>query len=96
LSILETYEKADAEVELLGANPSPEQIATIYKKYGLHDLLNSDGTINKKKFAPFIVTEAYGSSEAGIGGSDYVYRIDDPSEQQVSMLENLGVDFDEY
>lgn len=96
LDILETYEKADAEIELLGENPNPRQIADIYKKYGLHDLLNSDGTINKKKFAPFIVTEAYGSDVAGIHGSDYVYRIDDPSEQQLTMLENLGVDFDEY
>ena len=96
LSILEDYEKAEAELELLGNNATPRQIADIYKKYGLHDLLNADGTINIKKFAPFIVTEGYGSSNNGIGGSKYVYRVEDPSEQQLSLLESMGGDFDEY
>lgn len=96
LSILENYEKADAEIELLGQNANPQQIAEIYRKYGLHDLLNSDSTINTKKFAPFIVTEAYGSTQSGIHDSDYVYCVEDPSEQQLAMLEKLGIESDEY
>lgn len=86
LDILEDFQKAEAEVELLGKNASTEAIANIYKEYGLDDLLNHDGSLNKKRFAPFIVTEGYTTENNGITNSSYVYKIKNPTEQQIDLI----------
>ena len=86
LDILEDFQKAEAEVELLGKNASTEAIASIYKEYGLDDLLNHDGSLNKKRFAPFIVTEGYTTENNGITNSSYVYKVKNPTEQQIDLI----------
>ena len=86
LDILEDFQKAEAEVELLGKNASIEAIANIYKEYGLDDLLNHDGSLNKKRFAPFIVTEGYTTENNGITNSSYVYKVKNPTEQQIDLI----------
>lgn len=86
LDILEDFQKAEAEVELLGKNASTEAIANIYKEYGLDDLLNHDGSLNKKRFAPFIVTEGYTTENNGITNSSYVYKVKNPTEQQIDLI----------
>lgn len=86
LDILEDFQKAEAEVELLGKNASTEAVANIYKEYGLDDLLNHDGSLNKKRFAPFIVTEGYTTENNGITNSSYVYKVKNPTEQQIDLI----------
>lgn len=86
LDILEDFQKAEAEVELLGKNASTEAIASIYKEYDLDDLLNHDGSLNKKRFAPFIVTEGYTTENNGITNSSYVYKVKNPTEQQIDLI----------
>lgn len=86
LEILEEYQKAEAEVELLGNNATPEQIGQIFQEHGLSDLINSDGSLNKSKFAPFIVTEGYTTENNGIKDSSYVYKVKDPSDQQIDLI----------
>ena len=86
LDILEDFQKAEAEVELLGKNASTEAVASIYKEYGLDDLLNHDGSLNKKRFAPFIVTEGYTTENNGITNSSYVYKVKNPTEQQIDLI----------
>lgn len=94
LSIIEDFEKAESEIKLLN-NPSEQQIVKIYEKYGLHDLVNSDGTINRSKFAPFIVTEGYTSDAIGLHESKFVYNVNDPTDEQINLLDSIGIDFDE-
>lgn len=93
LSILEDFEKAESEIKLL-SNLTEEQIAAIYKKYNLNDLLNADGTINRNKFAPFMVTEGYTTDTNGIRDSKFVYEVEDPTDLEVNLLEALGNDVD--
>lgn len=93
LSILEDFEKAESEIKLL-VNPTEEQIAAIYKKYNLDDLLNADGTINRSKFAPFMVTEGYTTDTNGIHDSKFVYEVEDPTDLEVNLLDALGNDVD--
>lgn len=93
LSILEDFEKAEAEIRLL-SNPSEEQIAAIYKKHNLNDLLNPDGTINRSKFAPFMITEGYATDTNGIHNSKFVYEVGDPTDLEVNLLDALGNDVD--
>ena len=86
LQILQQYEQVENEIELLGNNPTPEQISNIYEKYGLKDLLKSDGTPNPNKFGAFIVTEGYTTENNGIKKSPFVKHVKDPSEEQIDLI----------
>ena len=86
LSVLDDFERAQAEVKLLGNNATSEQIIDIYKEYGLDDLLTSDGKPNPKKFAPFIVTEGYTTEKNGIKDSEFVKRKKNPTDQELDLI----------
>lgn len=86
LDILEDFEKAQAEIKLLGDNISSEQIREIYETYNLGDLLTSDGTPNPKKFAPFIVTEGYTTEKNGITDSEFVKKKNNITEQEINLI----------
>lgn len=60
LSIIEDYEDAVNEIKEL-QNPTEEQIAEIYVKHGLMQLVDqSTGLPNRNRFAQFLVIDAYG------------------------------------
>lgn len=86
LDILEDFQQAEAEIELLGDNATDKQKIQIFKDHGLDDLLNSDGSLNRSKFAPFIVTEGYTTGNNGIQKSPYVHKIKNPTEQQINLI----------
>ena len=86
LDILNEYEKVEAEIKLLGNNPTPEQISSIYEEHGLKDLLRSDGTPNPAKFGAFIVTEGYTTENNGIKKSDFVKHIKNPTDEQIDLI----------
>lgn len=86
LDILNEYEKVETEIKLLGNNPTPEQISSIYEEHGLKDLLKSDGTPNPAKFGAFIVTEGYTTENNGIKKSDFVKHIKNPTDEQIDLI----------
>lgn len=86
LDILDAYQKAEAEVELLGETATAEQVSKIFEDHGLGDLINADGTLNKSKFAPFIITEGYTTENNNIQDSPFVYKVKDPSDQQIDLI----------
>ena len=85
LEILERYQQAENEIELLGNNATPEQIGNILKEYELNELLDSNGRINPKKFAPFLVTEGYTTERNGIKESSYIKK-KDATDQQIELI----------
>ncbi len=87
LDIIEDYEKADSEIKLLGESATQEQVAEIFKNNKLDDLLNSDGTINYSKLAPFLVTEGYTTEQNGIKNSDYVKELKNVPDDVISLIQ---------
>ena len=72
LELLEAYEQAEKELDVL-KDKSPNKVKEIYEKYGISELLNSDGSYNQRKFAPFMVTEGYTTDAlSGLKDSDFV------------------------
>lgn len=86
LNILHDYEQVEAEVKLLGDNPTPEEISNIYEKHGLKELLKADGTPNPSKFGAFIVTEGYTTENNGIKKSDFVKHVKNPTDEQIDLI----------
>lgn len=87
LSLLEEYNKAEAEVDLL-ENKSKENIRQIYESHNLLDLLNADGSYNMSKFAPFMVTEGYTTDAlSGLTDSDFVKEFKGNSDGAVALME---------
>lgn len=87
LKLLEKYEKAEKEVELL-ANKTPENIKKIYESHGLLSLLNADGSYNQSKFAPFILIQGYTTDAlSGIKNSDFVKEISENEEYVIDILQ---------
>lgn len=83
LDLLVQYQKAEAE---MNATNDPQKRGEILKKYGLSDLLKSNGTPDEKKFGAFIVTEGYTTERNGIKKSDFVKYIKDPSDEQIDLI----------
>lgn len=87
LQLLEAYEKAEQELDLL-KEKTPEQIKAIYDKYGLSELLNSDGSYNMNKFAPFLITEGYTTDAlSGLQPSDFVKEYTKNEDLALSLIE---------
>lgn len=87
LNILESFEQAENEINLL-SNKSPEEIYQIYSKYGISELLNSDGTYNQKKFAPFIITEGYTTDAlSGLKDSEFVKEYKGDENAAVDLIQ---------
>lgn len=88
LDLLEEYNKAEAEVDLL-EDKSKENIQKIYESHKLLDLLNADGSYNMSKFAPFMVTEGYTTDAlSGLSDSAFVKEFKGDSDGAVALMEN--------
>ena len=83
LNLLIQYQKAEAE---MNATNDPQKRGEILKKYGLSDLLKSNGTPDENKFGAFIVAEGYTTERNGIKKSDFVKYIKDPSDEQIDLI----------
>ena len=83
LDLLVQYQKAEVE---MNATNDPQKRGEILKKYGLSDLLKSNGTPDEKKFGAFIVAEGYTTERNGIKKSDFVKYIMDPSDEQIDLI----------
>ena len=83
LDLLVQYQQAEVE---MNATNDPQRRGEILEKYGLSDLLKSDGTPDEKKFGAFIVAEGYTTERNGIKRSDFVKYIKDPSDEQLDLI----------
>lgn len=83
LDLLVQYQQAEVE---MNATNDPQKRGEILKKYGLSDLLKSNGTPDEKKFGAFIVAEGYTTERNGIKKSDFVKYIKDPSDEQIDLI----------
>lgn len=83
LDLLVQYQQAESE---MNATNDPQKRGEILKKYGLSNLLKSNGTPDEKKFGAFIVAEGYTTERNGIKKSDFVKYIKDPSDEQIDLI----------
>lgn len=87
LELLDAYEKAEQDLDLSN-DRSPEHIRQVYEQYGITSLLNADGTYNKSKFAPFMITEGYTTDAlSGIKESDFVTEYKGDTDTAVALMQ---------
>ncbi len=87
LELLEAYEQAEKELDIL-KDKSPNKVKEIYEKYGISELLNSDGSYNQRKFAPFMVTEGYTTDAlSGLKDSDFVKEYRGNEDAAVALIQ---------
>lgn len=87
LELLEAYEQAEKELDIL-RDKSPDKIKEVYDKYGISELLNSDGSYNQRKFAPFMVTEGYTTDAlSGLKDSDFVKEYRGNEDAAVALIQ---------
>lgn len=92
LKLLEQYQQAENEINALGENATQEQISNIFEKYDLKSLLTPNGKPDITKFGAFIVTEGYTTKSNGIKDTDFVKKIDDPTDVQIELIkESLAI-----
>ena len=92
LKLLEQYQQAENEINALGENATQEQISNIFEKYDLKSLLTPNGKPDITKFGAFIVTEGYTTKSNGIKDTDFVKKIDDPTDAQIDLIkESLAI-----
>ena len=92
LKLLEQYQQAESEINALGENATQEQISDIFEKYDLKSLLTPNGKPDITKFGAFIVTEGYTTKSNGIKDTDFVKKIDDPTDAQIELIkESLAI-----
>lgn len=58
-SLLDAYQKLEAEIDLLGPNATAAEVKALYEKSGLGSLLKANGQPDETKFGAFLVTEGY-------------------------------------
>lgn len=97
LELLEAYEQAEKELDVL-RDKSPDKVKEVYDKYGISELLNSDGSYNQRKFAPFMVTEGYTTDAlSGLKDSDFVKEYRGNEDAAVALIQRslaIGKDKD--
>ena len=92
LKLLEQYQQAENEINALGENVTQEQISNIFEKHDLKSLLTPNGKPDITKFGAFIVTEGYTTKSNGIKDTDFVKKIDDPTDAQIELIkESLAI-----
>ena len=92
LKLLEQYQQAENEINALGENATQEQISNIFEKHDLKSLLTPNGKPDITKFGAFIVTEGYTTKSNGIKDTDFVKKIDDPTDAQIDLIkESLAI-----
>ena len=85
IEILDRYKQAEDDLKL--TNKTREDYLKIYKKHNIEFLLMPNGEKMESKFWPFIVMEASTTSENGIKKSEYIREVEDPSEDDINMVE---------
>lgn len=85
IEILDRYKQAEDDLKL--TNKTREDYLRIYKKHDIEFLLMPNGEKNESKFGPFVVMEASTTSENGIKKSKYIREIEDPSEEDIDIVE---------
>ena len=87
LSIIDEYEDAIKDIEKL-QNPTNEQIAEIYVKHGLMQLIDqTTGLPNKNRFAQFLLIDVYGVNKNDfLKDSEFVEKVDNPDEELVDRI----------
>ena len=92
LKLLEQYQQAENEINALGENATQEQISNIFEKHDLKSLLTPNGKPDITKFGAFIVTEGYTTKSNGIKDTDFVKKIDNPTDAQIDLIkESLAI-----
>ena len=92
LKLLEQYQQAENEINALGENATQEQISNIFEKHDLKSLLTPNGKPDITKFGAFIVTEGYTTKSNGIKDTDFVKKIDNPTDAQIELIkESLAI-----
>lgn len=92
LKLLEQYQQAENEINALGEKATQEQISNIFEKYDLKSLLTPNGKPDITKFGAFIVTEGYTTKSNGIKDTDFVKKIDNPTDAQIDLIkESLAI-----
>ena len=92
LKLLEQYQQAENEINTLGENATQEQISNIFEKHDLKSLLTPNGKPDITKFGAFIVTEGYTTKSNGIKDTDFVKKIDNPTDAQIDLIkESLAI-----
>ena len=87
LELLEAYEQAEKELDVL-RDKCPDKVKEVYDKYGISELLNSDGSYNQRKFAPFMVTEGYTTDAlSGLKDSDFVKEYRGNEDTAVALIQ---------
>lgn len=87
LELLEAYEQAEKELDIL-KDKSPDKVKEVYDKYDISELLNSDGSYNQRKFAPFMVTEGYTTDAlSGLKDSDFVKEYRGNEDAAVALIQ---------
>lgn len=92
LKLLEQYQQAENEINALGENATQEQISNIFEKHDLKSLLTPNGKPDITKFGAFIVTEGYTTKSNGIKDTNFVKKIDNPTDAQIDLIkESLAI-----
>lgn len=92
LKLLEQYQQAENEINALGENATQEQISNIFEKHDLKSLLTPNGKPDITKFGAFIVTEGYTTKSNGIKDTDFVKKINNPTDAQIDLIkESLAI-----
>lgn len=87
LSVLESWQKAEATLDALGRKPTEKERAEAYENAGLTDLLKADGTPDENKFGAFLVTEGYTTDAlSGVRESDFVKEYRGDEEKAIEVI----------
>lgn len=87
MSIMDEYEDAVNDIKKLN-NPTNEQIAEIYVRHGLMQLVDqSTGLPNRSRFAQFLVIDAYGVNKNDfLNDSEFLQEVKDPNDELVQRI----------
>lgn len=87
MSIMDEYEDAINDIKKLN-NPTDEQIAEIYVRHGLMQLVDqSTGLPNRSRFAQFLVIDAYGVNKNDfLNDSEFLQEVKDPDDELVQRI----------
>ena len=88
LSLLEAFQKVEAQLDALGREPSADEVQKVYESAGLAGLLKADGTPDESKFGAFLVTEGYTTdSLSDIKPSAFVKEYNGDTDKAANLLQ---------
>lgn len=87
LTVLEAFQKVEAQLEALGRTPTAEEVQGAYASAGLSSLLKADGTPDEHKFGAFLVTEGYTTDAlSGIKPSAFVREYKGDTDRAIQTI----------